>query len=309
MEIVTAILSPVAEHLILPVARQIGYLFCYRRNIRSLEEESNKLEGIRSGVQQRAEAARRNLQVISPHVEDWLTSIDTTTADVQLRAKKIIMEVTRLQNEGDKHVVFCNTVQDVEPRNSVKKFHSRKQEEEVLAALRDERVTTVGICGMGGVGKKHWLRKGVSLKLEGDDLLESGDELRSRLMQKGSRVLVILDNVWKKVDLKRVGIPSGSDHNYWCKVALTARLRDVCDDMEAKKIVDVEILSEKEAWILFRQKSSNSTDDSSLPEVAKDVAKEFKRLPLAIVTVAGAIKGKTKPSWEDALVELQKAAP
>ncbi|KAM3288788.1 hypothetical protein P3S67_022218 [Capsicum chacoense] len=145
------------------------------------------------------------------------------------------------------------------------------------------------------------IARGVSLKLEGDDLLERGDKLRSRLMQKDSRVLVILDDVWKKVDLKRVGIPSGSDHNYWCKVALTTRLRDVCDDMEAKKIVDVEILSEKETWILFRQKVSNSTDDSSLPEVAKDVAKECKGLPLAIVTVAGAIKDSD--IWTEELLQ------
>ncbi|PHT37349.1 hypothetical protein CQW23_25049 [Capsicum baccatum] len=97
---------------------------------------------------------------------------------------------------------------------------------------------------------------GVGLSLEGDDLLQRGDRLRSRLMQKDSRVLVILDDVWKKVDLKRVGIPSGSDRNYWCKV-----------------------------------KAGNSADDPSLPDIAKAVAKECKGLPLAIVTVAGALKG------------------
>ncbi|PHT71498.1 hypothetical protein T459_26602 [Capsicum annuum] len=147
---------------------------------------------------------------------------------------------------------------------------------------------------------------GVGLTLKEGDLLQRGDWLRARLMQKGSRVLVILDDVF---NLKRLGIPGGSDRNYQCKVALTTCLRGVCDAMEAQKIVDVEILSDEEGWILFRQKAGNSTDDPSLSEVAKDVAKECKRLPLAIVTVAGALKGKTKPSWEDALVELKKSAP
>ncbi|PHT96936.1 hypothetical protein BC332_34139 [Capsicum chinense] len=150
---------------------------------------------------------------------------------------------------------------------------------------------------------------GVGLTLKEGDLLQRGDWLRARLMQKGSRVLVILDDVWEVVNLKRLGIPGGSDRNYQCKVAFTTCLRGVCDAMEAQKIVDVEILSDEEGWILFRQKVGNSTDDPSLSEVAKDVAKECKRLPLAIVTVAGALKGKTKPSWEDALVELKKSAP
>ncbi|PHT27497.1 hypothetical protein CQW23_32901 [Capsicum baccatum] len=319
MEIVTAILSPVAEHLmILPVAQQIGYLFYYRRNIRSLENAFGKLEGIRSGVQQRKDAEWRNLQVMPPHVEEWLTSVDTTTADVEVllrrrvevetgcfygwcpnlksrhslsrKAKKIEQVMIGLQDEGRGYAPFsCPAPPAVEieaiPSNNNEEFDSRKQkEEQVIAALRDEGVTVVGICA--------WRLA-----------------LRARLMQKGSRVLVILDDVWEVVDLKRLGIPGGSDRNYQCKVALTTRLRGVCDAMETQKIVDVEILSDEEGWILFRQKAGNSADDPSLSEVAKDVAKECKRLPLAIVTVAGALKGKTKPSWEDALVELKMSAP
>ncbi|KAK4726590.1 hypothetical protein R3W88_031507 [Solanum pinnatisectum] len=77
--------------------------------------------------------------------------------------------------------------------------------------------------------------------------------------------------------------------------------------MKAQKIMEIGTLPEEEAWILFKEKVGNSVDDPSLLDIVKDVCKECKVLLLAIITVAGALKRKTKPSWEDALKQLRGA--
>ncbi|KAG8492625.1 hypothetical protein CXB51_010038 [Gossypium anomalum] len=120
-----------------------------------------------------------------------------------------------------------------------------------------------------------------------------------RSMQGVNKILVIVDDLWEEFKLENIGIPFGDDHK-GCKILLTTRQQQVCSKMKCQKEIQLGILSKHEAWVLFRDQAGLDDDCSSLNDVAKEVAGECKGLPLAIVTVAKALKDKSLDEWRDA---------
>ncbi|KAK1261222.1 Disease resistance protein [Acorus gramineus] len=119
-------------------------------------------------------------------------------------------------------------------------------------------------------------------------------------LKKEKKILLILDDVWEKIDLDKVGIPHGDAHP-GCKIILTTRSFDVCREMETDKEMKVNVLSEEDAWKMFSKEIKSH---------AKDVSKECGGLPLALITVGKAMREKEQPElWKNALDELRRSAP
>ncbi|XP_040966688.1 probable disease resistance protein At4g27220 isoform X4 [Gossypium hirsutum] len=110
-------------------------------------------------------------------------------------------------------------------------------------------------------------------------------------MQRVNKILVIVDDLWEEFELKIIGIPFGDDHK-GCKILLTTRRQQVCTKMNCQKEIQLGILSEDEAWVLFRDQAGLEGNSSALNNEAKKVAAQCKGLPLAIVVVAKAVKGE-----------------
>ena len=94
------------------------------------------------------------------------------------------------------------------------------------------------------------------------------------------------------LNLEAVGIPYGGQHNR-CKILLTSRSEDACNQMKSQKIFKIEVLSREEAWNLFSEMAGNCVDTPSemagncvdtpnLCPIAKEVAKECGGLPVLL---------------------------
>lgn len=141
---------------------------------------------------------------------------------------------------------------------------------------------------------------------------ESTEKLSIRLyerLEKEKKILLILDDVWVKIDLHSLGIPEPEVQKS-SKIILTTRSLDVCRYMMTDVEVKVNGLDNEEAWQLFSRYMGSVVSSEQITHLAEAIARECCGLPLAITIVGVAMRGKTMVRlWEDALNELQRSRP
>ncbi|XP_065849320.1 probable disease resistance protein At4g27220 isoform X2 [Euphorbia lathyris] len=206
---------------------------------------------------------------------------------------------------------------------------------QIMDALKDPNLNIIGVYGMGGIGKttlaKEVLGQAAEQKLFETVILvavsqtpelgriqgEIADFLglefhakevpgrASQLHQalKKVKALIILDDLWQKLDLNAVGIPSG-DACGGCKILLTSRRKHVLsNEMCTQKEFLLDVLEPEETWRLFEM-SVSKAKDPELRAIATEIAKKCAGLPLLILIVATDLRNKGIHAWKDKLIQL-----
>ncbi|XP_056173069.1 disease resistance protein At4g27190-like [Syzygium oleosum] len=213
-----------------------------------------------------------------------------------------------------------------------------------MKAVDDEKLKVIGVYGPGGVGKTtlleevqkklrkegrpfHMIIKAKvsqipvlkniqdeiadALKLDLKDVQSDsgrGNRLLERLQRDPSeKVLIILDDLWDKLDLKAVGIPSGAEGR-GCKLLLSSRFKDVLEQkMLADRTFHLEGLSNDETFKLFEKMVGDRLKDEELKRIAAKVVKKLAGLPLLITSVASTLKYSGVSAWKNALIKIDES--
>ncbi|CAH8326593.1 unnamed protein product [Eruca vesicaria subsp. sativa] len=207
--------------------------------------------------------------------------------------------------------------------------------------LMETDVGILGLYGMGGIGKTTLLEKINQKLLEKKDefavvifvvvtqnlqVENIQNEIGMRLgicdeawktntqEEKTSRIyhvlakrrfVMLLDDIWEKVDLKKIGIPFPSREN-GSKVVFTTRSKDVCGGMESDHDLEVKKLDPENAWKLFRPKiKGNTLNNPEIYQLARQVCEKCEGLPLALNVIGETMSYKTSVrEWKSAITDL-----
>ncbi|KAJ0746322.1 putative P-loop containing nucleoside triphosphate hydrolase, leucine-rich repeat domain superfamily [Helianthus annuus] len=149
------------------------------------------------------------------------------------------------------------------------------------------------------------------------DLTEKTKDARAELLRKKfegmsqngqKKILVIMDDIWKEVDLKDVGLTSPLPNGF--KLLFTSRFEHVCTQMGVRpsSIFRVGVLNDEEAKTLFFEivePTPSDGDDEELQKIGEDIVNKCGGLPIALKTIAKSLIGNIKEAWKETLSNLQ----
>ncbi|XP_061364414.1 probable disease resistance protein At4g27220 [Gastrolobium bilobum] len=340
MEWLSCIASAIGRYLVCRAVDQLSYPCCFNNFVEELQKQEDKLtttiDSVEDLVKHANKQAIKNADVfdgwlkeanaLKNNVEDLLKKARTNKSyclwhcpnwiwqyGVGKKLEKKKVDIENCIEEGNKYIqlehfaTLPSGMPDF-PFEKCLEFDSRQSAyEQLMEALKDDKVAMIGFA----VEVRRIQDKIASpqqFTFPENEVREKAQLLCKRLT-KENRILVILDDVWEKLDFGAIGIPS-NEHHRVCKVLVTTRSVNVCTLMDCQRKIPLSILTNEEAWALFQNQAHifEGTSDS-LKHLARLISHECKGLLVAIAVVASTLKGKAEVEWKVALDRLKNSKP
>ncbi|KAG6645197.1 hypothetical protein CIPAW_08G105800 [Carya illinoinensis] len=269
-----------AEYTVAPIGQWLGYSFCYNNNVVKMKKWEEKLRHVRNSVQHSIDATIRNGV---DDITELANKVHEGQGEAKMRCSKgVCLKLQHQLSWKAKNLVkvigealekgkFDRISYRLAPKGIVTtrymdcmEFVSRMPTMKGLKeALGYATIDVIGLWGMSGVRKTTLMRE-VDRQVQEDKLFDEvawanldaettpgrANRLWERLTIKEKMILVILDDIWEKLDLEAIGI----DPCKGCKVVLVSRQRDLSScEMGTQKDFGIEVLPEKEAWEIFEK--------------------------------------------------------
>ncbi|KAK3198973.1 hypothetical protein Dsin_022388 [Dipteronia sinensis] len=314
--ILGSILSKAGEYLVVPIAQEVGYIFCFKSIVEEFQKQDTNLRLAQEHVQRQVDTATRNTEEIVTDVQNWLTDVRRLEDEIKANESRLNgwcphwgCRYKSSRRVAKKTSIMLQLRDDASKLNNIS--HPTKFAfDGMIEALKDDERKIIGLYGMGGVGKttlakvvgnttkehkmfnevvmvvvsqtlnvmniQDQIADSLSMKLE--EKSEQGRAKRLCLRLKGeNKILLILDDVWTKLDLTAIGIAFGDDH-MGCKILITTSV-----------------------------KQSVGNHSPTLDGIAKEVVDECNGLPLAIVTVGSLRREKDVDEWKVVCQKLRNS--
>ncbi|XP_028800001.1 probable disease resistance protein At1g61190 [Neltuma alba] len=337
-----------AKDLVQAIVRQARYFYRFNTFVADLRKENDmlmsKLAGVKTSGDPLQQVQMKEARAVIEKVEklerkgeasksccngvlpNWLS---------RYKVGKHFEEMTETVNQLNERLTVTPNSLPSQPRitrrDNVSIFESRKRPyNEILAALENDEIYMISLCGMPGCGKM-FLIKEICNEVESLELFDKvafvavsfpldirriqgqiASHLGFRLdydmdetarakrlpmrSNNGDKILLVLDDILEVLKLEDVGIPLGRNG----KVVLTTRSERVYTLMECQRVTYLSLLYVEEAWVLFESNASLIQDTSKY--LALLISRECQGLPLSVIALA---KDKPEHVWKEAFKTLR----